>query len=468
MARRRKKKNSNVFAYAFSLIFIVVVIVFWLNYVENLKPSDFYKKWNQSSVKTWTTVKVYANSTISWNGLIKQIPYNMQVSTSYEMIYSWKTFFAKSDNYLLWNYAWQNIDFSGVVVGFSPDNIPVLNINYIKSNKEIKPTESKTNKYLNKDGLIVNLENIADNLQVSSTWNEIQIYKLLTWNNLSWDLMSGTKDIYVTIKVFKCNPDSTIADCSSLRKQYKLLKFNTLTNDNWVVFYKLPETNQYEVFWDEYGYYFKPEKSNLYYLINAFSLIDTQKIKEDLIKNTCNNQNISMQNILDINSTGDVYTVIWVDTNSNKIICKLKITNNWTYVWKLLNLDYLRGDAMNNSAWSLSWNDYLVYSSRAYWYKVYMPKNVKYESDLVNEDFWISGLSCKQVVNIAPRKWWNLPDPDVKVYYCESQISKYLIEDGLSTSYKNFKVINNWNKFFVIIYKDNSSAKEILNYIKLY
>jgi hypothetical protein len=97
-----------------------------------------------------------------------------------------------------------------------------------------------------------------------------------------------------------------------------------------------------------------------------------------------------------------------------------------------------------------------------------MPKWIKYQSDLVNEDFWISGLKCLQEVKIAHRKKWNLADPDVKVYYCKSQISKYLIEDGLSVNYKNFKVLEQWNKGFVIIYKNNDIAKKILNYLKVF
>jgi hypothetical protein len=61
-----------------------------------------------------------------------------------------------------------------------------------------------------------------------------------------------------------------------------------------------------------------------------------------------------------------------------------------------------------------------------------------------------------------------LANPDVKVYYCKSQVSKYLVEDGLAVNYKNFKVVDENNKMFVIIYQDNDIAKKILNYLKVF
>jgi hypothetical protein len=92
-----------------------------------------------------------------------------------------------------------------------------------------------------------------------------------------------------------------------------------------------------------------------------------------------------------------------MDQNANKVLCKLTLTeNNGTYVASLQSLDYLRDEKVSTTG--LNENDYLVYKSRAYGFSVYMPKWVKYESDLVNKDFGISGLKCLQVVNIAHRK----------------------------------------------------------------
>ena len=474
MPRRKKKNVSKVIAYAFSVIFILILIVFGVNYVKNLKSAlTSIWSWAVQTGSNQSEVKVYANSTISGEGIIKEIPYNMQVSTSYELLYSGNKFFAKSDNYLLGNYVDKTINFSGVVVGFSPDNIPVINITYIKWNPETTGESEEpilTWKILNKDGLIVNLENIADNLKVKDLSGSILIYKELTGGNLSGSNLTGNliKEIpYLKVVPFKCDVSNPLTDCVSLENKFKQFHFDTVTNDNWLTFYKLPETNQYEAFGAEYGYYFYPLSGDFYSLINAFSVVNTKQNKLDAIKNACKNSEIQLTTILDIKSSGDNYQVVWMDQNANKVLCKLTLTeNNGTYVASLQSLDYLRDEKVSTTG--LNENDYLVYKSRAYGFSVYMPKWVKYESDLVNKDFGISGLKCLQVVNIAHRKKGDLANPDVKVYYCKSQVSKYLVEDGLAVNYKNFKVVDENNKMFVIIYQDNDIAKKILNYLKVF
>ena len=198
-------------------------------------------------------------------------------------------------------------------------------------------------------------------------------------------------------------------------------------------------------------------------------MVDTKKLKLNVIKHTCKNDQIQLENILDIKSSWDVYNVVWVDTNANKVLCVLKISksDNW-YIWQLKKLDFLRDQQDTQDLKNLNEDDYLAYTSRWFWYKVYMPKSVKYESDLINEDFWISWLKCKQVVKIADRKTWKLSNPDVKVYYCKSELSPQLVEDGLGVNYQNFKVISKSNKMFIIFYKNTPIAKKILNYLKLY
>jgi len=380
------------------------------------------------------------------------------------LLYSGEKFFAKSDDYLLGNYVDQTVNFSGIVVGFSPDNVPVINVTFIKSSQEEQTHEPEvTGKVLNYDGLIINLENIADDLKVTQTGNQILIYKPLSGENLS-----GGQINYLKIVPFKCDVSNPLTNCEALEEKFKKYGFDTLVNDNWLTFYHLPETNQYEAFSAEYGYYFYPLTWNFYSLINAFSVVNTKQNKLDAIKNACKNQDIQLETILDIKSSGDNYQVVWMDQNANKVLCKLTLSeNNGKYLAVLESLDYLRyPNALSGE--KLNEDDYLIYASRAYGLKVYMPKWIKYQSDLVNEDFWISGLKCLQEVKIAHRKKWNLADPDVKVYYCKSQISKYLIEDGLSVNYKNFKVLEQWNKGFVIIYKNNDIAKKILNYLKVF
>ncbi len=478
MARRRKKTNK-FFAY---ILLIIFLMVFWIGFYEikTLFPSFLNKKtllsWNNAKLTGNTNqsnkpLNLYVNSLLVWTGFIKQIPYNIKIATSYQLIFSWKKFFAKSDNYLLGDYENKPILFSWVVIGFSPENIPVVNITFVKSLEENKDNDLSKNTVIRYKNLIVDLSNF-DNFRVN-TWDDLIISKVYS-SNCSWDVeISGScltweKQVpYLKISYFKCDSSNPITDCLSLKHQFEELKFDKITNSNWVVFYKLPETNNYEVLGDEYGYYFYPLSGNFYSLINAFSLVDTKQNKLEAIKNTCKNDNIKLESIVKKSFTGDLYSVIWFDQNSNKVICKLTLKKaGSTYVGTLQSLDYLRDDSSSED--TLNPDDYLIYKSRAYGFSVYMPKWIKYKSDLVNEDFWISWLKCLQVVNIAHRKKWNLLDPDVKVYYCKSQISKYLIEDALSVKEKKYKVISKDSKVFIIMYKDNPIANKIINYLKVF
>lgn len=469
---RKRKKNEKAIAYVFASIFVVVIIIFMFSFfkrapeiVEKI-PLDSQKlTWQTKEVKKEVSEqKFYTNTTISGTGVIKEIPYNMQVSTSYQLIYTWKTFFAKSDNYLLGNYINKQISFSGVIVGFSSDNIPVIQITSIKTNeKEQKQPEEKSDKIFTMKHLVVNLEPFEENFKIATWKNSLVIYKetLLPWNK-------SKRIDYLKITFSPCKKWDPNLDCVALKNQFERLKFDKIVNNNGVVFYKLPEINYYKAFWEEYSYNFIPLAWDFYVLANAFSIINTQKLKLETIKSTCKNENIQLTNILDIKNEWNDYIVIWFDQYSNKVICKLTLTdNNWVYIANLKFLDYLREDESKIATW-LNEDNYLIYSSRAYWFKVYMPKWIKYKSDLINEDFWISGLRCLQVVNIAHRKKGNLSNPDVKVYYCKSDISKYLIEDGLSVKYEKFKVITNADKFFIILYLDTETAKKILNYLKVF
>jgi len=469
---KKRKKNEKVIIYAFASIFVVVIIAFMFSFfkkapevVEKISLNSQQSTWETKEVKKEISEqKFYANTTISGTGTIKEIPYNMQISTSYELIYSWKTFFAKSDNYLLGNYVDKQINFSGTIVGFSSDNIPVIQITSIETNedKEQQP-EEKSDKIFTMKQLVVNLEPFEENFKITTWDNSLVIYKevLLPWNK--------TKRIdYLRITFSPCKRWDPNLDCVALKNQFERLKFNKLVNNNGVVFYKFPEINYYKAFWEEYSYNFTPITWDFYALANAFSVINAKELKLETIKSTCKNKNIQLTNILDIKNKWNNYTVVWFDQNSNKIVCKLTLSNNnWLYTANLKFLDYLREEESKVSTW-LNEDDYLIYSSRAYWFKVYMPKWIKYKSDLTNEDFWISGLKCLQVVNIAHRKKGNLSNPDVKVYYCKSNISKYLIEDGLSVKYEKFKVITNAGKVFIMLYSDNETAKKILNYLKVF
>jgi len=70
---------------------------------------------------------------------------------------------------LLGNYVDKQINFSGTIVGFSSDNIPVIQITSIETNedKEQQP-EEKSDKIFTMKQLVVNLEPFEENFKITT------------------------------------------------------------------------------------------------------------------------------------------------------------------------------------------------------------------------------------------------------------------------------------------------------------
>jgi len=140
---------------------------------------------------------------------------------------------------------------------------------------------------------------------------------------------------------------------------------------------------------------------------------------------------------------------------------------------KLIKLDFITKNT-TSSTWDIIENNepdkskYLVYTSKAYGFTIYMPKSSKFESHIIKNDLWISWLNCLQQINIADWKTWSVNDPELKVLYCKTKLDKDSISKLLSTTRPNHKIIQKNNKTFVILYKNTDIAKKMLNSLLTY
>lgn len=489
MARRKKKKN--IWTYITSIIVVIIIILFWFLSYKKVITVKFTKTTNETKNKIVNNNTYYKNSIITWNVKIIEIPYNIKIWTNYKVKLNNKEFYVKSDKYNLANYTDKNIDIKGEIIWFSSENIPVLSIKDVKEDKQETEWNSDSNltwenlswgninkindnKELLYKWISINLENTEYNVKEES-WN-VFIYKNLpsiTWENLSWNELTWEINTwnnliiekYIEITPFKCEKWSNLYDCDNLKKQFILYKFSKFTNNNWISFYKLPESNQYTILSKEYWYNLTPLKWNIYNISQYINIEDTSKLKNQLILNTCKNKDIQLTQILNIENSWDNYIVKWFDKNSNKIECNITIKWENTLIWKLNKIKIIQNDIKSSK---LDESKYLKYKSRAFLYTLYMPKNIKYKVILSKEDFWVAWLSCKQKVNIADWKYGNLKSPDVEVYYCKTDLSKDEIDWFLKRKQISYIIKQVSWKTFIIKYTPWSISEKILKNIKIY
>jgi len=476
MATRRRKKQNNTTTYVATIFSIWVVILLFFTWVLKININSV----NNSKISTklnTTTWKIqdqkkqyYTNSVVSQTWTIIKINYNIQWWYSYKIKSLKETFYIKSDKYNLNNFSDKNVSFSWEVIWFSSDNIPVLNITNIKDialtdeNNNTEKVKKDENKYLSTKWIFVDLE--WTDFKAKQLGKNIYIYTNLSWSVLTWNTNTWDNIKYfVKISPYKCVKWSNLYDCEAFKKQAKIYKFNTTTNNNWVIFYKMPEINQYTVINENYGYNISPLTWDFFKFMNYISIENLQSEKKQLIINTCKNDKIELTQILTMQNSWDKYDVIWFDKNSNKVLCKLTITWDSQMIWQLQSISYSKQvSSPEVKIWNLNEKDYLVYNSRGYSYKLYMPKSVKYSSDIINKDFWISWLDCKQVIKIADWKIWNLKNPNVKAYYCKTKLSKEQIQWFL----KNYMVVqNNW-KTLILDVKSDKKSLDIASNIHIY
>jgi len=482
----RKKKKSNMLTYVVSFILVLIIwFVYYSGVFEKTIPLEKITNstWTNLSWNNEKTPTYYANSLVSWTGELVLIPYDIKLSTKFKLKYNNQYFFAKSDKYVLDDFIGKKITFSGEVIWFATDNTPVLNIIDIASEddnqQELTWTdltwEVKTKIY-SITGLELDLEWTDFDAQIDN--NNIVIYK--TWTNLSWDEIRTN---LLKIEQFECQKGSSLYDCEALKNQSNVFNFKKITSNNWVTFYGLPETNQYVVLWKKYGYNVYLLTWDIYNFVNFIKVNEEEKNTEKKqltnndIKaaalNVCKKKDIKLAYIMELKKLSDsTYIVKWFDDYSNKLVCKISISEN-PFVAKLISLDFEKNNS-ENTTWTVIENNqpdankYLVYTSKAYGFTVYMPKSSKFESHIIKNSLWISGLTCLQQINVADWKTGTLKDPELKVLYCKTNLDKESISKLLQTSRPNNKVIQKNNKTFIILFKNTDIAQKMLNNLLVY
>lgn len=475
MLRRRKKKNNmtTYIASIFSIWIVAILFFTWVLKIDTHNSAKSNSISNHSST-TWDTQtknkQYYADTIVSETWTMIKTKYNINWWYSHKINTLKDIFYVKSDKYNLNDFLDKKVFFSWEVIWFSNDNIPVLNItsintgNILKEDDNTQKEEKKDkNKYLSTKWLVVDLE--WTNFQVNKTdWN-IYIYQSWTWIDLSWKVFTWWDTKFIKIEPYKCIKWSNLYDCEAFKNQSKIYKFNTTTNDNWVVFYKMPEVSQYVVINKDYGYNIYPLTWDFFKFIKYINIEDLQSKKQQLIKNTCKNNKIQLTQLLTMQNSWDKYNVIWFDKDANKVLCKFTISWENQMIWQLQSISYITQTTSSNvKIWDLNEKDYLIYNSKGYGYKLYMPKSIKYTSELVHKDFWVSWLDCKQVTKIADWKTWDLKNPNVKAYYCKTDLSKEQIQWFLKN---NTIKQNNW-KTLILDMKEDSLSKKIASDIHIF
>jgi len=485
---RRKKKNNSLLIY---IVTAIVIFLIWIAYLNWVFQSKIVNK-IPNSLLTWTSLTwsnteekhFYANSIVSGTGKLFLIPYDIKVWTKYKLKYDNYDFFVKSDKYVLDNYVDQDIYFSWEVIWFATDNSPVLNIINIKWTNENLSGDQLTweeeNKIYKLNELELDLTN-SDYTAILSGASLI-VYKtgdVLTGWNLSGEILTwGNLEKLLEIDEFKCEKWNYLYDCDAIKQQAKTFKFEKLISNNWVVFYKLPETDQYVVLGKNYGYNIFPQNSNIYPFLDYIKLTENSSDQnniekatysvDDIIKNTCKKDDLSLVSIEKMFKEWDnIYNVLWLDKYWNKVYCIVEINWDNTKIAKLKSMWFVKDNL--EIKWnliednSIDENKYLIYKSRAYGYILYMPKSVKYKSILIKNSLGIAGLNCIQQVNIADWKTGNLDDPELKVLYCKTDLNIDTLNKLLQTNRTNYVIKDVNGKKFIILYKDSDIAKKILN-----
>jgi hypothetical protein len=87
-------------------------------------------------------------------------------------------------------------------------------------------------------------------------------------------------------------------------------KFHKVVSNNGIVFYQLPETSQYMVLNEEYGYNFYPLTGDIYTYLDLFSVQDLKQNKINLIKSACKTDKMQLTEILSTSNSGENYEII--------------------------------------------------------------------------------------------------------------------------------------------------------------
>ncbi len=512
--RRRKKKNNsnNIFMIFLTLIIVVLLLFIFVSKLQSLDKNKIKDNWH---IKDYTTDINSDNSTIDYSVEIPDnnnkidndwkindelsikwdiinFPYDTKLKANYKIVYNNEDIILRSATLDLNNFRNKTILLTWNIIEFiGSDSTPVLLVKKISKINDEKVDNNNDDDNWNKDkpeqtkniysgqGININVSN-WENLRINSDKGNI---KIMSGSSLTWKAI-------VTITPFKCSPEDYSKDCASLKKYFKDFNFKYTTNDNNIKFWHMSEEQQRMAFGWLFGYKFKPSDNDKFIAItNSFSFEDNTSLINDIILSTCNDisSQIKLTNIISVSTDeGNNKIVKGKDNKANDIICKLSLDyENGVLIGKLVDIHYEianesdtvsikennnteidneSGTSTESTNKPKDGEKYLKYKSNGYGFEVWMPMSSKYEAPSVTKQpFNVAGLDCKQVVKIARWKDWDLANPDVKVYYCETNVWIDTIKKVIGNSYRIEKKEDN---IFIIEYAEG--YKEIADNLVLF
>lgn len=525
--RRKKQSNGgNIATIILSMIIVALLLFIFISKLQTLDKSyeDWDKKNpvvnNDNTTANWNNDYNYYdeitneekeidnnwkyNDELSIKGTIISFPYDTNIKARHKILYNNTEIFLKSSMLDIDNFKDKLVVLTWTIFDFVwPDDNPVLLVKKIEEFKKVgvKDNEDEDNKGDDEK----NEGNKKKNIY-SGQWININVSN---WENLEIDssngnikIMSGsilTGNTLVTITPFKCSPEDYAKDCASLKKYFTDFKFKYTTNDNNITLWHMSEEQQRMAFGWVFWYKFKPTDNDSFMkLTNSFSFEDTSAMMNSMILATCNDisSQIKLTEIISTSTdAGNNQIVKGKDSKANDIICKLSVNyENGILVWKLIEIAYeisengtvvsikkpleekiteekpiinVDNSKENNEKQVETWlnkADYLTYKSNGFGFEVWMPKNSKFEAPAVTKQpFTVAGLDCKQVVKIARYKGWDLANPDVKVYYCETSVGINAIKEVIWNSYR---IVEKDDNIFIVKYADG--YKEVADNLVLF
>ena len=500
--RKKQSKGGNIAIIFVSLIIVSILLFIFVNKLQNLDNPDQNNKENQAqkyddsdysdnnidySIEILDNKEDFDNDwkindelSIKWT--IINFPYDTKLKANYKIIYNNEEIILKSSSIDLDDFKDKTVSLNWHIIEFI-NNKAILMIKWIEETSDEVVVDE------NIDEENIDEWNIKKTIY-SGQWININVSN---WANLEIDssngnikIMSGsvlTGNTIVNITPFKCSPEDYAKDCNSLKKYFKDFKFKYTTNNNNIKLWHMSEEKQRMAFSGVFWYKFKPTNNEEFLKItNSFSFEDTSAMMNNMILSTCNDISSQIKLIEIISSNTDAGNNLIVkgkDNKANDIVCKLSVNyENGILVWKLIEITYEIGgegtvvsnenkesvaiiekETTSNNEETETWlnkSDYLTYKSNGFGFEVWMPKNSKFEAPAVIEQpFAVAGLDCKQVVKIARWRDGDLNNPDVKVYYCETNVWINTITEVIWDSYK---IVEKKDNIFIIEYADGFKA----------
>lgn len=548
--RKKNNKGSLIISIIFSacVLFLLIYFVKNSNFTDNPTINNTVSEqtltWdeslegtglNEESSDSWYYIgtKVIESWIISWST-------NLWLYTQVLILENWETLWLKSKMLDLSTYTWNvqirwtvddivqwqaiieiedivNVDNAELVTDI-PENNTGANDDNKDEEEQDEDNEEKTEDWTDEEIVIKGKPSYTYSeywLKLDFKWSTNYYTEQSNWNiniidttieGLTWD----ETNTLISLSPFECEEWSPTKDCWLISQRFSL--FESTINSNWVKFYKKPETNTWFFTINQYWFYVVPKDDSILRTMSQFIIPAdnndlSSKIKSN-IKTICTKWDLVMtkaNNIeLTTSWTNKIATISWVDKDSNKLLCKVKIIDWNTLVTSVISLEKISKtdtviaetspnivtikeelkeiESQNNNTTiednpneEINIEDIPVLNTNATmkissskWYTVYIPTNAAYKWSFVSpsESFWIAWLKCDYKLSAIYYKNSDLLDsnPQLELFYCDTSLDWSAISGFLWSENLIYKESTDWTKKIIIRYTEgNRPAGDSIN-----